>query len=151
MEIHEETGPIDFMIEIAPRLKARVKAMKDANVSQVDLAARIGISPQRLNNYINRSGNLPDVEVLARMAVALGVTTDWLLGLNEGDPVDYAAIVRRFLELGAIDPVLADTIVEGVVEAARIAAALPNEGGSALRSRLAAQTVWQSRAGLRPN
>lgn len=46
-----------------------------------DFAAKIGIAPQQLTRYKNQQ--MPSVEILVRMAIALNVSTDYLLGLNK--------------------------------------------------------------------
>jgi transcriptional regulator with XRE-family HTH domain len=148
MEIHDDPLPSELMIDVSVRLRELVS---NSPLTQAELARRVGITPQRLNNYLNRKGNVPDVETLARIAKALGVSIDYIVGFSEQGPVDYSPIIVRFLELAGLAPEMSAAIAEGVIEAGRIAAALPDEGDPALRSRLAAQTVWQSRGGLKPS
>lgn len=148
MEIHIPELPIDLMIDVAGRLRERIDTL---GISQAEIARRADITPQRLNNYLQRKGNLPDVETLAKLARILGVSIDWLCGLNADGPIDYEPIISRFLELAGMDPAFARDLAAAVLEAGRIAAALPDEGSAALRSRLAAQTVWHSRGGLKPS
>lgn len=146
MEVHDDSPPIGAMIDMRERLKTGID---QAGVKQAEVARRVGITPQRLNNYLNR-GTLPDVETLARLAKVLRVSTDWLLGLNDSGPVEIRPVVGRLLELDGLDSTRAAAIADAVQEALRIVAALPDEGDVALRSRVAAQTVWQSRTGPKP-
>lgn len=145
MEINDGLMLPEPMIDIRPRLRARID---DLGLAQAEVARRAGITPQRLNNYLQR-GVQPDIETAARLAGAVQVSVDWLLGLNAAGPVEIAPIVARLLELDGMLPERASAIADAVREAVRIATALPDEGDAVLRSRMAAQTVWQSRVGSR--
>lgn len=146
MELQGDYLPIDVMIDMRDRLRLGVER---TGVKQAEIARRVGITPQRLNNYINR-GTLPDVETLAKLAKALRVSTDWLLGFSGSVPAEVRPIVARLLELDGLEPIRATAIADAVQEAVKIVAALPDEGDAALRSRIAAQTVWQSRSESKP-
>lgn len=45
-------------------------------------AIRCGMLPQALSRY-EAGGNIPSAEVLRRICVASGVSSDWILGLSE--------------------------------------------------------------------
>jgi len=50
--------------------------------SQVDLAKRLSVSKQTVSNWEN--GNIqPSIEMLVRLANVFGVTTDYMLGLED--------------------------------------------------------------------
>jgi transcriptional regulator with XRE-family HTH domain len=148
MEINADVSLIaDMPIDISPRLRSAYEAL---GIKQNEAARRAGLSPQRLNNYLNRP-NQPDIETLARLARAFNVTTDYLLGLSEPTIVEIAPLVARLLELDGMSPERATVFADVVQQALRIASSLPNEGDAALRSRIAAQTVWQTRNDLKPS
>lgn len=50
-------------------------------MAKKEFAERLGILPQQLARY--RSQQYPSVEIIIRMAQVLGVSTDYLFGLNE--------------------------------------------------------------------
>lgn len=51
-------------------------------MSQRDLAAKIGVTEVSMSRYL--SGNrTPKAPVIAQMAATLGVSTDYLLGIEE--------------------------------------------------------------------
>jgi transcriptional regulator with XRE-family HTH domain len=143
MEIVGKILPSLPMIDISGRLRER---MNQLGLRQNVLAARVGITPQRLNNYLNRKGTMPDIEVLSRLATALHVSSDYLLGINGHAAPTLEPLIARFLELAGINPKLAATIGSCVLEATQALEALPEEGDPAMRARVAAQLVWQQRA-----
>jgi len=57
---------------------------KEKKISQSDLAKRIGIHPNVLGRY-ERGEARPFVEMAAKLAIALGVSTDYLLGNSDLD------------------------------------------------------------------
>jgi len=58
--------------------------LKKRNMSQRKLAERIQISEQQLSRYISGDRE-PKPEMIANMATALQTTSDYLLGLEEGE------------------------------------------------------------------
>ena len=50
--------------------------------SQVDLAKRLGVAKQTISNWENVNIQ-PSIEMLVRVAKLFGVTTDYLLGLDD--------------------------------------------------------------------
>lgn len=61
---------------------------KQRGMTQQQLADKVGILNVSLSNY-ERGTQMPDIFTLTKLANALGVSTDTLLGLN--DPVDEAS------------------------------------------------------------
>ena len=55
---------------------------KNRGWSQVDLAKQLNITKQTISNWENDNIQ-PSVEMLVRIAKVFGVSTDYLLGLNE--------------------------------------------------------------------
>ena len=54
---------------------------QDRNMTQEELAGRLGITPQAVSKW-ERSVGLPDISMLSDLARLLGVSADWLLGLT---------------------------------------------------------------------
>ena len=55
---------------------------QNKNMTQEELAARLGITPQAVSKW-ERGMSLPDISMLADLAGILEVSADWLLGLCE--------------------------------------------------------------------
>ena len=52
--------------------------------SHTEIAEKIGTSRQNVGNWLNgKSNTKPDIYTLAKIAKAYGVSTDYLLGLND--------------------------------------------------------------------
>lgn len=64
---------------LGERLRTRRKQL---GYSQYDLADLSGVSQMQISRY-ELDGNLPTSDSIVRLAKALGVTSDWLLGLND--------------------------------------------------------------------
>lgn len=66
-------------------LGARIRrARNEANFTQEELAEKISVGVIQINRYENGK-NQPTADVLMRIATALGVSADYLLGLSD-DP-----------------------------------------------------------------
>lgn len=57
---------------------------KQRGIAQTDLATKVGITKSMLSKYENDI-NIPKADVLARIALQLNVTTDYLLGLTKSE------------------------------------------------------------------
>lgn len=58
------------------------KLRQSSNLNQVCLARKLGVTKQSISNWEN--GNImPSIDMLIRLAEIFGVTTDYLLGLND--------------------------------------------------------------------
>ncbi len=67
----------------------RLKTLR-GELKQAEFARKVGIAQNTYSRY--ESGErIPDIEVLVRLAARLGVSTDWLLGLDNKDAVPAAA------------------------------------------------------------
>jgi transcriptional regulator with XRE-family HTH domain len=147
VEKHASDDETLFMVEMADRIKQRLAQL---DLSQVAAAKAAGISTQRFGNYVQGTRK-PDIETLPKIARALNVSTDWLLGISETGPIEISPVILRLLELEGVDPERANVIAAAVQEALRILSSLPDEGDAGLRSRLAAQAAWQVRRSPRPS
>lgn len=60
---------------------------KNFNISQVELAAKLGVTKQCVSNWEN-DNILPSVDMLVKIANFFNVSTDYLLGLNSNKVID---------------------------------------------------------------
>lgn len=66
----------------------RLRSIREQReLSQDELAARLGFGASQMNRYENGKQD-PSMDVLKRMAAELQVTTDWLLGLAD-EPAEF--------------------------------------------------------------
>ena len=65
-----------------PRLR---QARRDAQLTQTDVAKRIGASPSAVSRWFNGNA-LPESAYIPALARELRVTTDWLFGLDDREP-----------------------------------------------------------------
>lgn len=73
-------------------LGQRICAMRAAlGWSQVDLARRLGVAKQTVSNWENDNIQ-PSIEMLMRVAKLFGVSTDYLLGLDQGPRLDVQGL-----------------------------------------------------------
>ena len=62
--------------------------------SQIQLAKRLGAAKQTVSNWDNDNIQ-PSIEMLARLARIFGVTTDYLLGLEEIPRLDVEGLPQE--------------------------------------------------------
>lgn len=68
------------------------EALQQCNMTQKDLASRIGVTEAVISRYISGERE-PKPEMIANIATALHTTSDYLLGI-ERDDFDYPKIRR---------------------------------------------------------
>ena len=68
------------------------KVLENCNMSQRDLANRIGVDESIISRII-KGERIPKSDVLANIATALHTTSDYLLGI-ENDEIDSSKLVR---------------------------------------------------------
>ena len=89
------------------------RAMQDGGVSQAGLARSIGADRSTISQLLAASGTrLPNAQVVAECASALGVSADWLLGLSDR-PERAAALVAASISLAEADRALVDERIFG--------------------------------------
>ena len=71
---------------------------KKAGIHQTDLAAAIGLSHNAISNY-ERNQRVPDISTLLKIAKALNVTADTLLGLESPENAGESNILRVYRNL----------------------------------------------------
>ena len=71
-------------------LNQRIRELRCAcGWSQVELAKRLGLSKQTISNWENDNIQ-PSIEMLMRLSKVFGVSTDYLLGLEQTPRLDIA-------------------------------------------------------------
>ena len=68
-----------------------IELRKEKGINQAQLAERVGVSKTSANLYESAT-RVPDIQVLARYAKELEVTSDYLLGLSDNRTAETAAI-----------------------------------------------------------
>ena len=75
-------------------LAERIREVRTARgMSQVELAKRIGVTKQSVSNWENDNIQ-PSIDMLARVADSLSVSTDYLLGRDD----------RQYIEVSGLTP-----------------------------------------------
>ncbi len=73
-------------------LNEKIKKLRISyNISQVDLAKRLGVSKQCVSNWENDNVQ-PSIEMLIKIARFFNVSTDYLLDLDEKDLIDVRGL-----------------------------------------------------------
>lgn len=73
-------------------LNQNIKRLRTAlNISQVELAQKLGVSKQSVSNWENDNIQ-PSVDMLVKIAKCLNVSTDYLLGLNVEKTIDATGL-----------------------------------------------------------
>ena len=90
------TDPVDFAI--GARMRARLRQL---NLSQSDLAAKLGVSFQQVQKY-ERGVNRVSGSTLVSAAAALGTTVGWLVG-EEGAAAQSDDVFKALATPGALE------------------------------------------------
>ena len=78
-------------------LNQQIRSLRIArNMSQVELAHRLGISKQSVSNWENDNIQ-PSVEMLIKLAKIFSVSTDYLLGLDTNDLINVSGLPQNFV------------------------------------------------------
>lgn len=67
------------------------KLRKDFNISQVELASKLGVTKQCVSNWEN-DNILPSIEMLVKIAKYFNVSTDYLLGISSENTLDVSGL-----------------------------------------------------------
>ena len=76
------------MVEFGSRLR---KLRKEINLTQEQLASLIGVKNSVISFY-EVGERLPSPDVLRKLALALHVSTDYLLGIERGESLDLGGL-----------------------------------------------------------
>jgi len=77
---------------------------KSRELTQKDFGAKVGLSKAVVSKYENGMG-YPSFDVLVRIALYFGVTTDYLLGVARGKTVDVSELTDS--QIAAIHQLIA--------------------------------------------
>ena len=100
------------------KLGERIKNIREQRkISQKELAKKIGVSNSRLSNWelgINR----PDVDSLALICKALGISADILLDINTDELNKYTpseqSLIKKYRLLSAKEQAVVDNLIDGL-------------------------------------
>ena len=67
------------------------KLRKEFNISQVELASKLGVTKQCVSNWEN-DNILPSIEMLIKIAKYFNVSTDYLLGISSDKTLDVSGL-----------------------------------------------------------
>ncbi len=80
------------MAEVIEVLNQRIREVRQTRgMSQVELAGLLGVTKQSVSNWENDNIQ-PSIEMLVRLALTLGVSTDYLLGLDGRKTLDVSGL-----------------------------------------------------------
>lgn len=98
----------------APLFRDRLaRAMTEKGVSQAALARSVGIDRSTVSQLLSDAGaRLPNAQVVAECAAALGVSADWLLGLTDR-PERLAEVMAASLTMTEAPRALIDETIFG--------------------------------------
>lgn len=89
------------------------RGMQEGGLSQAGLARAIGADRSTVSQLLAASGaRLPNAQVIAECAAALGVSADWLLGLSDR-PERAASLVAAAISVAEAERALVDERVFG--------------------------------------
>ncbi len=78
-------------------LHQRIRLLRQArNMSQVELAKRLGVTKQSVSNWENDNIQ-PSIEMLVKLAAIFSVSTDYMLGLESGEYLDVSGLPREVI------------------------------------------------------
>ena len=76
-------------------LNEKIKKLRlSYNMSQVELAKKLGVSKQGVSNWENDNVQ-PSIEMLVKLAKFFNVSADFLLDLDEKTPIDVSGLSER--------------------------------------------------------
>ena len=79
------------MVEFAEKLRA---LRKEKNLTQQQLASLIGVKNSVISFY-EMGDRVPSPEVIKKLAAALHVSTDYLLGLEKNEAIDVSGLDEK--------------------------------------------------------
>lgn len=84
---------------------------KEKNWSQSDLSKQVGVSREIISKY-EKEDVIPSVEVAKKIAIAFGVSLDYLVGNNESDELlKDKNMIRRLKEINELPEKDKDCII----------------------------------------
>ena len=78
-------------------LNQRIRLLRQArNMSQVELAHRLGVTKQSVSNWENDNIQ-PSIEMLMKLASVFSVSTDYMLGIESGEYLDVIDLPKNVI------------------------------------------------------
>lgn len=78
-------------------LSQRIRLLRQTrNMSQVELAKRLGVTKQSVSNWENDNIQ-PSIEMLMRLATVFSVSTDYMLGIESGEYLDVSDLPKEVI------------------------------------------------------
>lgn len=76
-------------------LSKQIKKLRTAkSISQVELAKHLGVTKQSVSNWENDNIQ-PSIDMLIRMAAFFGVSTDYMLGIENKKTIDISMLTDK--------------------------------------------------------
>lgn len=66
------------------------------NMSQVELAGRLGVTKQSVSNWENDNIQ-PSIEMLTKLAAFFSVSTDYMLGMEDREYLDVSGLPQEVI------------------------------------------------------
>lgn len=66
------------------------------NMSQVELAGRLGVTKQSVSNWENDNIQ-PSIEMLTKLAAFFSVSTDYMLGMEDREYLDVSGLSQEVI------------------------------------------------------
>ena len=78
-------------------LNQRIRELRTLrNISQVELASALGVTKQSVSNWENDNIQ-PSIEMLIKLANFFGVSTDYLLGIDDREVLDVSYLPKEVI------------------------------------------------------
>lgn len=78
-------------------LNQRIRLLRQArNMSQVELAGRLGVTKQSVSNWENDNIQ-PSIEMLTKLAAFFSVSTDYMLGMEDREYLDVSGLPQEVI------------------------------------------------------
>lgn len=78
-------------------LNQRIRLLRQArNMSQVELASRLGVTKQSVSNWENDNIQ-PSIEMLTKLAAFFSVSTDYMLGIEDAEYLDVSGLSQEVI------------------------------------------------------
>jgi transcriptional regulator with XRE-family HTH domain len=88
-----------YVVGLAGRVR---EARRRANLSQSELARFTGVSASAVSQWENPDGTQPDLDRVLRIAVATGVTLDWLIAGAETPASAFVGALAKAVDAPAL-------------------------------------------------
>ena len=106
------------MEDLSKTIGTRIREKREkAGISQKDLAEKVGVTPSAINQYENGTKK-PSTDILAKIAVEIDTSSDYLLGIIQEDD-EISINFREFEKLTERDKNIIIQNIKFLKEAAK--------------------------------